>query len=378
MLIRVRQLRKTYGPTRAIDGIDLDLEPGGIVGLLGPNGAGKTTLVETLEGLRTPTSGEVSVLGLDPSREPRELKERIGVQLQSTAIQDALTASEVLSLYASFYRKRLAVSEVLARVGLAEKARARAGTLSGGQRQRLAIGMALIHDPELILLDEPTTGLDPAARRGLHELVRDLKKRGRTVLLTTHYIEEAETLCDRVIVLRSGKIVADGTPFELLGRAAGWSTVWVEIDGGFDPLPLLWAGAEPQGREGRHHRFRTLDPAAFVVALGRMLEEQKLNLIDLRLKRPTLEDVYLDLVGFDSAAGPPESEHEATEGPTGPGAGRQARRESASPADGEAANPADRETAHPADGEAGHPARAERGSAAGKKTSETPDEERPS
>jgi len=297
MVIQTENLQKTYGTTAALKKINLEIRDGGIIGLLGPNGAGKTTLVEILEGLRDPTAGHVSVLGMDPSREPRRLKERLGVQLQSTALPLDLTPLEILKLYAAFYTKALRAEETLERVQLTEKARARTRTLSGGQRQRLALAMALINDPELVILDEPTTGLDPVARRGVHEIVRDIRQRGRTVILTTHYIEEAEHLCNRVIMIRSGEIVADGSPFELLGRAAGTSTIWIAVDGELDPAPLLDAGTKAQGREGDHYRFSTTNPTAAILALGEILKAQHINLTDLRLKRPTLEDVYIELVG---------------------------------------------------------------------------------
>ncbi len=309
MSIDIVGLEKDYGETRALRGVTLRIEAGGIVGLLGPNGAGKTTLVETLEGLREPTRGSVRVLGLDPARQSKELKQRLGAQLQSTAIPPDLTAAEVIRMYASFYAKARAVADVLDNVGLTAKAKTLVRNLSGGQRQRLALGMALVHDPELLILDEPTTGLDPVARRSLHELVRSLRARGTSIILTTHYIEEAELLCDRVIVMRAGEVVADGTPFELLQRADGVSTLWIDVSGPFDPAPLTAAGATEQGREGAHYRFATHDPAAAIVALGDMLRGQGLALKDLRMKRPTLEDVYLELVGAgDEDAAPDAAE----------------------------------------------------------------------
>ena len=299
MLITAEKLVKRYGDLDALRGIDLGIEAGGIIGILGPNGAGKTTLIETFEGLRAPTSGTVRVLGHDPSSDSRALRERLGVQLQATSLPSDLTAFETLRLFRSFYARGLSPGEVLEIVDLEEKAKTRVAALSGGQKQRLAIGLALVSDPELILLDEPTTGLDPAARRELQRVIRELKGRGRSILLTTHYIEEADVLCDRVIVLRRGEIVADGTPFELLQRSRGQSTVWIDIEGDLDPVPLFQGGARPEGREGSHYRFVTDDPASFVVALGRVLRDQGLELLDLRLKRPTLEDVYLELVGDD-------------------------------------------------------------------------------
>jgi ABC-2 type transport system ATP-binding protein len=297
MIIETHALRRVYGDTVALSGVDLRIDEGGIVGLLGPNGAGKTTLVEILEGLRVPSSGEVSVLGMNPTRQGRAVKERIGAQLQSTTIPVDLTPFEVLRLYASFYERSLPIEQVLKTVNLEAKAKKLTRTLSGGQKQRLAIGMALIHEPELLIFDEPTSGLDPAARRQLHQILLDLKGQGRTILLTTHYIEEAEKLCDRVIMIRDGEVVADGTPFELLSRAGGRSTIWITVEGQFDPSPLLVAGAEDHGRQGDHYKFTTADPAATIVALGELLRSQGVGLTDLRMRRPTLEDVYLELMG---------------------------------------------------------------------------------
>ena len=296
MSIRIRSLTKTYGTTEALRSIDLEIEEGGIFGLLGPNGAGKTTLVEILEGLREPTSGEVSVLGLDPTHDTFELQQRIGAQLQATQIPNDLTAFEVLRLFASFYERSLPIDEVLQRVSLEGKAKELTRNLSGGQKQRLAIGMALVHDPDLLIFDEPTSGLDPAARRQLHEIILELRDRGRTVILTTHYIEEAEKLCQRVVILNRGRVVADGTPRDIVGRSAGKSTIYLAVDGAFDPAPLLAVGAEDQGRRGNDYRFTTSDPAAIIVALGEVLRTQRVTLTDLHMRRPTLEDVYLELV----------------------------------------------------------------------------------
>ncbi|MGD8328881.1 MAG: ABC transporter ATP-binding protein [Acidobacteriota bacterium] len=317
MSIQIRSLTKDYGATRALRGIDLEIETGGVVGLLGPNGAGKTTLVEILEGLRQPTSGSVSVLGLDPTRDGLALKQRIGAQLQATQIPVDLTVYEILRLYASFYEDSLPVEEVLPRVDLEAKAQALTGSLSGGQKQRLAIGMALINDPDLLIFDEPTSGLDPAARRKLHRIILDLRDRGRTVLLTTHYIEEAEKLCQRVIVVNAGRVVADGTPLDLVGRSAGKSTIYLDVDGEFDPTPLLGNGAEHQGRRGDRHMFVTSDPATFIVGLGEVLRNQRVVLTDLHMRRPTLEDVYLELVDdpelADAGVDEPADEPQQTE-----------------------------------------------------------------
>lgn len=302
MSIRTQSLTKTYGTTEALRGVDLNIEPGGIIGLLGPNGAGKTTLVEVLEGLRTPTAGEVSVMGFDPSLESIALRQHIGAQLQATHIPDDLTAFEVLRLFASFYERSVPVEDVLERVNLNGKARELARNLSGGQKQRLAIGMALIHDPALLIFDEPTAGLDPAARRQLHEIILNLKERGRTILFTTHYIEEAEKLCDRVVILNRGQVVADGTPLELVRSSEGQSTIFIDVDGPFDPAPLLAVGAVEQERRGAHYRFSAIDSTAVIVALGEVLRNQEVTLTDMHMHRPTLEDFYLEMVDDPEAA----------------------------------------------------------------------------
>jgi ABC-2 type transport system ATP-binding protein len=297
LIIKTRGLRKEYEDTVALQSLDIDIEAGGVVGILGPNGAGKTTFVETLEGLREPTSGSVTVLGMNPTTQGKALRERIGVQLQKTALPTELTVREMLDLFASFYSSALPTDSILEKVDLVPQGNQRAATLSGGQQQRLVVGIALIHDPELVILDEPTTGLDPKARRDLHGVIRELREQGRTTLLTTHYIEEAEHLCDRVIMIRDGEIVADGTPFDLVGQSSDSSTIWIHVDGPMDPAPLIAAGVEPLGQQGKHHRFVTTDPTATILALGDMLRSQGLRLVDLRLKRPTLEDVYLELMG---------------------------------------------------------------------------------
>jgi ABC-2 type transport system ATP-binding protein len=296
MVIEARSVVKRYGDAVALKGVDLRIEGAGIFGLLGPNGAGKTTLAEILEGLRLPTSGEVRVAGMDPAADPHGLRERMGVQLQSTSLPSDLQVGEVVRLFRSFYPRTLAAPELLERVRLGDRSRVRVRDLSGGERQRLALALAMVHDPEILVLDEPTSGLDPEARRAIHEILRELRARGRTVLVTSHYLDEIEALADRVMILRRGALVAEGTPLELVARSSGLSTLWVATDGALDPAPFLAAGAEPRGRDGRHERFVTKDPAAAVLALGEILRAQRLALQDLRMKRPTLEDVYLELV----------------------------------------------------------------------------------
>ena len=296
MAVEVRNLRKTYDSVEALRGVDLTIAATGqIIGLLGPNGAGKTTLVEILEGLRTPSSGSVTVLGLDPAQASGALRVRLGVQLQSTAFMNELTVLETLRLYASLYPRSRAARDVLARVNLEDKAKAMVRTLSGGQRQRLALAMAMLHDPDLDILDEPTSGLDPVARRQIHDILSALKRDGKTILLSSHYLDEIEALADRVIILSSGQIVADGTPLELLARAAGASTLWVDVSGAGDPAQLVPQAAF-EGRDGTMFRYRTSNPTAAIVALADALRVSGATLADLRLKRPSLEDVYLQLI----------------------------------------------------------------------------------
>jgi ABC-2 type transport system ATP-binding protein len=295
--INVHDLRKSYGSVQALRGIDLSIAATGqLVGLLGPNGAGKTTLVEILEGLRVPSSGTVSVLGLDPANASAALRARLGVQLQATAFVPELTVVETLRLYGAFYPKSLAPRDVLKRVDLEDKAKALVRTLSGGQKQRLGLALAMLHDPDLYILDEPTSGLDPIARRQIHEILKALKRDGKTVLISSHYLDEIEALADRVVILSAGAIVADGTPLELLGRAAGESTIWLAVTGPVDAARLL-PQSTYDGLDGGLFRYRTTDPTGAIAGLAESLRGSGARLDDLRLKRPSLEDVYMQLVG---------------------------------------------------------------------------------
>lgn len=301
MVIQVRDLQKNYEGVHALRGLSLEMTGGGIIGLLGPNGAGKTTFVEILEGLRPATSGSVRVLGLDPQINPVELRQKLGVQLQHTEFPEALTVEETFRLFGSFYPRTMDASKVLNAVDLVDKRKARVLSLSGGQKQRLALGLATLHDPELLILDEPTSGLDPIARRGIHDILRKLKSLGKTILVSSHYLDEIEALADRVVILRAGEIVADGTPIELLARAQGGSTLWIEVDKPVDPSNLV-PGATFEGRDGALLRYSTHDSTAAIVGLGASLKASHAALIDLRLKRPTLEDLYVQLIG-DPGAG---------------------------------------------------------------------------
>ncbi|HEY2072946.1 MAG TPA: ABC transporter ATP-binding protein [Gaiellaceae bacterium] len=274
--ISVRGLRKSYGPLEAVRGVDFDIEEGEVFGLLGPNGAGKTTTVEILEGYRRRDAGEVSVLGHDPQRPGRDFRERIGVVLQQAQLWANLTVRETHSVFAGYYDHPRDVDEVIELVGLTEKRGARVKTLSGGQKRRLDLGVALVGDPDLVFLDEPTTGFDPAARRAAWDMIRSLRSLGKTVLLTTHYLDEAEQLADRVAVLREGRIVRIGTPRELTTTGSE-----VEIRYRRNGEELLLRTSEPT---------RVLhELTAEAIARGEELER-------LEVRRPTLEDVYLALM----------------------------------------------------------------------------------
>jgi ABC-2 type transport system ATP-binding protein len=277
--IAVRGLRKAYGALEAVRGIDFEVQRGEVFGLLGPNGAGKTTTVEILEGYRKRDAGEVEVLGTDPALAGGEWREQIGVVLQSSAMYETLTPTEMLRLFAGYYREPRPVDEVVELVGLQEKRDERVRRLSGGQRRRLDLGLALIGDPELIFLDEPTTGFDPAARRRAWETIRGLRGLGKTILLTTHYLDEAEQLADRVAVLAHGQIVASGTPADLTGS-----------------IP----DTEIRYREnGREVVLETGEPTRVLNELtGRALAEGR-ELEGLVVRRPSLEEVYLSLTEED-------------------------------------------------------------------------------
>jgi ABC-2 type transport system ATP-binding protein len=275
--VEVRGLRKRYGGFEAVRGIDFSIEAGEVFGLLGPNGAGKTTTVEILEGYRTRDEGTVSVLGTDPQHADRDWREQVGVVLQSSSLYPSLTVRESLSVFAGYYRSPRDPGEVIEIVGLTDKRDARVRTLSGGQKRRLDLGLALVGDPELIFLDEPTTGFDPGARRSAWETIRNLRSLGKTVLLTTHYLDEAEQLADRVAVLRDGVIVREGTPAELTGGA-----VETEIRYRRGEEVIVERTAEPT------RRLHELTEAA--LAAGGELD-------GLEVRRPTLEDVYLELTG---------------------------------------------------------------------------------
>jgi len=283
--VSVKSLQKSYGSYEALRGIDFEIGAGEVFGLLGPNGAGKTTTVEILEGYRTRDAGTVAVLGEDPQRADLDWRERIGIVLQSSSLYPNLSVDESLELFAGYYRRPLDVDRVVGLVGLEEKRDARVRTLSGGQKRRLDLGLGLIGDPEVLFLDEPTTGFDPAARRAAWEVIRSLRSLGKTILLTTHYLDEAENLADRVAVLREGRIAALGRPEDLTGSAPA-----TEIRYRRDGQELVVSTHEPT------RALHELTTEA--LAEGRELE-------NLSVRRPTLEEIYLALTDAD-ATGEPE------------------------------------------------------------------------
>jgi len=298
--IQVEALKKSYGSFAAVKGIDFEVRAGEVFGLLGPNGAGKTTTVEILEGLRARSGGRVSVLGYDPEVQTLELKDRLGVCLQATNLQEKMKVREAMEVFSSLYTRTVDTSQLLKRLQLWEKRESQYSKLSGGQKQRLALALALLNDRQALFLDEPSAGLDPQARLEIHELVQDLRREQRTILLTTHYIEEAEKLCDRVAIIDEGRIIAMGTPREIQERTFSDSTIEIQCE---QPLE---AGDLPQWSEAVR---TTLDerrvlltvtsrrPARMIVEMVKWLDEQEAELADIRIKRPSLEEAFIELTG---------------------------------------------------------------------------------
>ena len=302
-VISVRRLRKSYGELEAVRGIDLEVAGRQIFAFLGPNGAGKTTTVEILEGYRDRSAGEVTVLGVDPATAGREWRQRIGVVLQDSRMHAELTVRESLELFAGYYRSPRGIEETAALVGLSDRADQRVGRLSGGQQRRLDVALALIGDPELLFLDEPTTGFDPSARRRAWEMLSGLRDLGKTVFLTTHYMEEAQELADRVAIIVGGEIVAEGSPGDLSRREGEASRISFRLPDGIAPRELP-AGlvAEPDGRPGEVH-LRVDDPVRALNELTAWALERRIPLAGLEVRQPNLEDVYLELTDVDAVTG---------------------------------------------------------------------------
>ena len=294
--IVVNDLSKAYGAHAAVRGLTFSVRRGEVYGLLGPNGAGKTTTVEILEGYRARDAGTVSVLGVDPQTGGRRFRERIGIVLQDAGFEDSFTPRELIRLHAGYYPHPRSVAEVITLTGLEEKADARVRSLSGGQRRRLDLALGIVGDPELLFLDEPTTGFDPSARRRAWELVETLRALGATILLTTHYLDEAEHLADRVVVIDHGRVLAEGTPEELASAAGAATVISFRMPSGLDvaDLPRLGLGRR---LAGSLVEVRTEAPTADVARLAAWAVGRHVELEGLTLARPSLEDVYLDLVG---------------------------------------------------------------------------------
>jgi ABC-2 type transport system ATP-binding protein len=298
--LAVRDLRKHYGAVEAVRGVSFEVREGEILGLLGPNGAGKTTTVECVIGLRDPDSGAIEISGLDARRRPREVKQKIGAALQTTALQDKLTPREALELFGSFYERCASPAELLERFALTEKADAPFENLSGGQRQRLALALAFVNKPEIVFLDEPTAGLDPQSRRDLRAQIARTREDGHTILLTTHDLDEAQQLCDRVAIIDHGQIVAAGTPRELMAQSKASQSVSLVTARPLDRHRLVsLSGVGEVKQEGERVRFTTNDPNRALADLLMFLNTERIEIAELHVERATLEDVFLELTGTD-------------------------------------------------------------------------------
>ena len=301
-VIRVKALRKSYGEVEAVRGIDLEVRSGEIFAFLGPNGAGKTTSVEILEGYRERSDGEVSVLGIDPAHAKREWRERIGIVLQESRMHPELTVRETLEMFAGYFRRARSVPDTISKVGLEHKAETRVAQLSGGQQRRLDVGVALVGDPELLFLDEPTTGFDPAARRQFWDVIAGLRELGKTIFLTTHYMEEAQTLADRVAIIVAGRVAAEGRTEDLGGREAAAARISFLLPAGIaaSELPAEAAGELATQVNGMIE-LSSERPVELLNLLTGWALERGLDLEGLEVRRPSLEDVYLRLTGGPDA-----------------------------------------------------------------------------
>ncbi len=296
--IIVRDLVKRYGQVEAVRGVDFEVAAGEIFGLLGPNGAGKTSTLECTIGLRRPDGGSITLCGIDAVTGHESVKQKIGAVLQSTALQDQITPREALKLFGAFYDRRADLEPLMARFSLGEKADAQFASLSGGQKQRLALALAFVNEPEVLFLDEPTAGLDPQSRRELHQSILKMKQEGLTVLLTTHYIEEAHLLCDRIAIIDHGRIIATGRPEELIAQSKALPRIAIRtaqpVD--LDQLRKLPSVAEAEILDGKT-LIRTSNVGRAVVEIAQFIDAQKNELLDLNVQRPSLEDVFIELTG---------------------------------------------------------------------------------
>jgi ABC-2 type transport system ATP-binding protein len=297
-ILQVTNLVKRYGDVEAVRGVSFNVEEGEVFGLLGPNGAGKTSTIEIMEGLRTPDSGRVSVCGLDPQKKPQELKHEIGAALQATSLPDKLRVIEALRLFASFYRRHRSPEELLKRFGLQEKRNTFYSQLSGGQKQRLALAMALVNDPKVLFFDEPTAGLDPQVRREIYDIIEELRREKKTIVMTTHYIEEAERLCDRVAIVDHGTVIALGTPRELKERSGDKTRLEVRLARP-EPQEILKSleGVSECRILGDSYILHCQRPPQAIVSLVKYLESTGNELISLEIATPSLEDVFIELTG---------------------------------------------------------------------------------
>jgi ABC-2 type transport system ATP-binding protein len=297
-ILQVENLVKRYGDVGAVRGVSFNVEEGEVFGLLGPNGAGKTSTVEIMEGLRTADSGRVSVCGLDPQKNPQELKHQIGATLQSTSLPDKLRVIEALRLFASFYRRHRSPEELLKRFGLEEKRNTFYNQLSGGQKQRLALAMALVNDPKVLFFDEPTAGLDPQVRREIYDIIEELRREKKTIVMTTHYIEEAERLCDRVAIVDHGTVIALGTPRELKERSGDKTRLEVRLSRP-EPQEILknLEGVSECRILGDSYILQCQRPPQAIVSLVKHLESTDNELVSLEIATPSLEDVFIELTG---------------------------------------------------------------------------------
>jgi ABC-2 type transport system ATP-binding protein len=296
----VRDLAKRYGGVHAARGVSFEIAAGEIFGLIGPNGAGKTTTLECTIGLREPDAGTIEVCGIDARQRPREVKEKIGAALQTTALQDKITPREALALFGSFYRAPVDSRQLLERFALIDKADAAFDTLSGGQRQRLALALAFVNNPELVFLDEPTAGLDPHSRRELHGEIAQMKRDGHTVLLTTHSIDEAQELCDRIAVIHQGRIVATGAPRQLIGRSDRLPTVSLTTVQPIDKTCWLGLpGVEGLTHDDTHAQFRAANVNVAIAELLKRFDARRVEVLELHVQKATLEDVFLELTRSD-------------------------------------------------------------------------------